>query len=397
MKGVWSMFGRKVVWGFVLTGVLLWMTGRCFGDAAGDLGQIEVYVKSGMFVQAEELCKSVAQNNPGSDSALKAQSKLAVVYIMTGRLTQADAEVDKLMSDFKSKAELATVLYGIVNRYKQVKDSQRASDLSERICKDYPTSEQAQRLQLDTGKERALGFIANGRFHGAEEEVKNLVSTCGSNPALGVTLFKIAREFKELCRYEEAGRVYQQIIQACPDSEFAGKARMAVDKLKIWKQINTGDVAGAQAGLEKLIKDYKDEDDLVHTVHGVALKFEEAGYYEQAKALYSRVVQDYPDSGFAARIPLDLKKCDILAMIGKEPFEKISQEVNGLLASHRGDPRLPTVIWRVGRTCYERAMRLKGQDSAEQAKALYGNSAEIMDIVINQLPSSVVSAAWRVR
>lgn len=386
------MVERKVIWGFVLAGLFLWMTTTCFGDAAGDLGQVESYVKNGMFSEAEQLCKSVAQNNPGSDSALQAQGKLAVVYIMTGRLPQADAEVDKLMSDFKGNSELAAVLYGIANRYKQVKDSQRASNLSERICKDYPTSEQAQRIQLDSGKEQALGFIANGRFHRAEESVKSLVNTCGNNPALGATLFKIAREFKELCRYEEAERVYQQIVQACPDSEVVGKARMAVDKLKIWNQINSGDVAGAQAGLEKLIKDYKDEDDLAHTVHGVALKLEENGHYEQAKALYGRVAQDYPGSGFAARIPLDLKKCDILAMIGKEPFEKISQEINSLLASSRGDARLPMVIWKVGRTCYEQAMRLEGQGSAEQAKELYGNAVEVLTIVINQMPSSVAAA-----
>ena len=347
-----------------------------------------MYVKSEQYGQAEQLCKSVVQNNPGSDIALRAQGKLAIVYIMTGRMAQADAEVEELTNAFKSNAELPAVLYGIVGRYKSAREFQRAENLSQRICQSFSSSEQTQRIQLGSGKEQVLNLIADRKYQQAEEAVNNMVSAAGSNPAMPVTLFNIAKEFKELERYDETMRIYQKIAQNYPNSEFGGKARMGVDKLRVWNLIEAGDAAGAQSALEKMIKDYKDEDELAHTVHGIAVKFDENGYYEQAKSLYQRVKRDYPNENVAELAAVGLRLCDIRAMIGKAPYAAVKPEIDRLMRDLSGRRQLPVAVLDIAFAYLQQAMRLDEQGSAEQAKESYRNVIKVCEIVTNQLPRS---------
>lgn len=361
--------------------------------AATDLEQAESYVNSGMFSQAEGLCNSIVQNNPGSDYALKAQGKLAVIDIMTARMPQADTTVEALINNFHNNAELPAILYGIMGRYKQARELQRAENLSSRICQEFPASEQAQRIQLDSGKEQTLKLIADGKFAQAEETVNTMVAGAGSNPAMPATLFKIAREFKEVGRYDETGRIYQRIVQSYPNSDFTAKARMGIDKLAIWNLIKAGDVNSVQAALNKLISDYSGNDDLPHTVHGVALKFEEAGFYEEAKNLYQNVKIDYAGTDIASKATLDLQKCDIRAMVGTSSHSSVIQKVNELMTEFAGHWYLPKAVWQIGAEYYNRAMKLESQGSKEQAKEFYRNAVAVWERVISMPRSSSAAEA----
>lgn len=360
----------------------------CFADAASDLSQVESYVKSGQFVQAEQLCISITQANIGNDVALKARGKLAAIYIMTGKVADANTLVDAITNTFKSNAELPAILYGVMGRHKQAREFQLAQSLSSRICQEFPASEQAQRIQLDTGKEQAFRLIANGKFQDAEETINNMLTAAAGNPTMPATLFKIAREFKEVGGYDVTIRIYQKIAQEYSNSEFADKARMGVDKLKIWNLIKAGDASGALVALDKLIADYKGNDDLPHTVHGVALKLEEKGFYPQAKTIYQKVKTDYADDRMAEVAAVDLKLCDIRAMVRNSSYASVKAELNKLMSDFSGHHQLPKAIWRVGAEYYQQAIRLEVQGSTEQTRELYQNAAEVLDIVISQLPSS---------
>lgn len=390
------MLNRTIVLLLAIGGFVMLMGGECFGDVAVDLKQADAYLDSGYYSQAEGLCNSIMQSNPNSDYALKAQGKLSAVYIMTGRISDANTLVDAMINTYKNNAELPAILYGMALRYKQAREFQKAESLSARICQEFSSSEQAQRIQLDTGKEQALKLIADGKYAQAEDAVNNMVSTAGGNPAMPATLFKIAREFKEAERNDETVRIYQRIVQNYPSSDFAGKARMGVDKLKIWNQIKAGDVAGAQTALDKLITDYNGSDDLPHTIHGVALKFEEAGFYEQAKTWYDRVKQSWSDSPMAEKATVDFKRCDVLAMVGTSSHSSVMQKVNELMSEFSGHWHLPASVHRVGQEYYNQAMKQddlavsQGTSAIEKAREYYRNSAEILEIVINRLPTSAV-------
>lgn len=157
------MFRCTIILFLMVGGFVFAMAGVCFADAAGDLSQVEMYVKNGMYSQAEGLCNSIAQNNLGSDYALKAQGKLAAIYIMTGRMADANALTDAMINSFSTNAELPAILYGTMSRYKLAREFQRAENLSGRICQEFSSSEQAQKIQLDSGREQALKLIAEGK------------------------------------------------------------------------------------------------------------------------------------------------------------------------------------------------------------------------------------------
>jgi TolA-binding protein len=311
---------------------------------------------------------------------------------MTQKTAQADAEVDKLISDFKGNAELPAILYGMVLRYKTARELQRAQNLSQRICQEFPSSEQAQRIQLDTGKELVFKHIANGKYQQAEEAVNNMVSAAGKSSAMPATLYRIAKEFKEQEVYEQADRIYQKIAQDYPNSEFGNKAKMAVDKLKIWNLIKSGDVAAVQVATEKLIQDYSGEEDLAHTVHGFGIQFEKQGNFEQAKAIYLKVKNDFPNDWVAEIANIDSEMVDVRAMVGKAPFSDVMSQLNAVRNKFIDHWHLPKAIRQAGQEYQRQAMQLEIAGSMEQAKDFYRNAIAVWDIVVNQLPKSSSSA-----
>ena len=134
-----NMFRKSILF-LAAVSCVLSMAAATFADVAADLAQVEAYVKNGLLSQAEQLCNSILQGNPDSNSILKTQGKLAVIYVMTQRMPQADGQVDSLINSFHDNAELPGILYGIADRYKSVKESQRAQNLCQRICQDFPAS-----------------------------------------------------------------------------------------------------------------------------------------------------------------------------------------------------------------------------------------------------------------
>jgi len=389
MKGTWNMMSRKIILVMVLA---TFMTVECFAVAQNDLGQVESQIRGGQFNQAEQICKSVAQGNPGSDSALRARGKLAAGYIMTQKTIQADAEIDKLVKDFAGNSELPAVLYGMVLRYKKVREFQRAQNLSERICSEFPSSEQAQRLQLDSGKELALQHIANGKYSKAEEVVNSMASAAGDSPAKAATLYQIAKEFKTYESYDESGRIYERIARDYASSQFGNKSKMTVDKLKIWNLIKFGSVAEVQAAMEKLIRDYSGEEDLAHTVHGFGIQYEKSGNFAQARAIYQRVKNDFADNWVAEIANIDLAMCDVRAMVGKADFNDVPKQLDVLKNKFAGHWHLPKAIRQVGQEYQRQAMKLEIAGSGEQAKEFYRDAIAVWDIVVNQLPRSSSSA-----
>ncbi len=373
---------------FLLLALLVLMTGTCFADVAADFAQIESYFRGGTFGQAEQLCTSIIQNNPDSDLALKAHGKLTAVYVKTGRLTEADAEVNKMMNDFKDNAELPAILYGVMLRYKKAGESQRTENLSQLICQQFPSSEQKQRIQLDSVKEQVFKDISNGKYQQAEGAINNMVAGYGSSPAMAATLYKIAKRFKGYEAYDESMRVYQRIAQDYPNSKFGKKSKMAVDKLGIWNLIKSGDVSGALAAIEKLANDYKGEKDLPHTVHGFGIQFEKIGNFEQARAMYQRAKQDYSDDWVADIATVDLAACDVRAMVSQVQFTDVMSQLNAFKNQFAGHWHLPKAIRQVGQEYQRQAMKSELAGFVGQSRELYSNAISVWGIVINELPDS---------
>ena len=378
------MSGRKIIIEIIIFLVLAF---NCFGDSASNLGKMEVLTRSGQFNQAESLSTTIT-----GDNTLKAQGKLAASYIMTDKISQADSKINNLIKDFKNNPQLPEILYGMVLRYKAVKDSQRAQNLSQQIVQQFPDSEQAQRIQLDTGKEVVLKHISKRKFKQAEDAVNSMIASSGNSSAMPGTLYRIAKQFKEYEAYDEADRVYQKIAQNYLNSQFGGKAKMAVDKLKIWGLIKNGDIAEVDSATQKLINDYSGQEDLAHTIHGFGIQFEKAGNFAKAKSIYQKVANEFPDNWVAEIAAVDIEMCDVRAMISKSSFDEVMTQLNVVKSKYSGNWHLPKAIRQVGQEYQSQAFDLELKGSKDKAKEFYGNAIAVWDIVVNQLPKSSSSA-----
>lgn len=238
------MFKRTIVL-FLTVGGL--MVTECFGDAASLFKQGVNCKEKGYYKQAEETYKSVIANYPGTPQARKSQEQLAVIYILTQRITQAQASIGALKTAFSGDAELAGSLYWIARNYRLEGHPQRAVNLYQEIMSQYPDSSYAKKAQLDIPRTNIFSLLGAGKYTEAEAAIDKLLNDFSGHPELAETLYDIARECKHKARYGKAKSLYQYILQRYPATSYGEMCPIQVPKMDIWAKIASGDFAGAQA------------------------------------------------------------------------------------------------------------------------------------------------------
>ena len=123
------MMGKRVAM-CLGTAVLLFATAAvCFADGTAQIGKADKYVKAGNFSEAEEIYKAVISGQPGSDDALKAQRKLITMYIHQDKTTEAQADFEKMLSDYAANPNLSEQIYWVGRGYRVAEDFDKAASI----------------------------------------------------------------------------------------------------------------------------------------------------------------------------------------------------------------------------------------------------------------------------
>ena len=82
--------------------VFFGITEQCFANPYLQIKLAETYEENEDYEQAEVIYKTIVADYPVSDYALKAQQKLAILYILVERDSEVQLAINKLNSDFSS-------------------------------------------------------------------------------------------------------------------------------------------------------------------------------------------------------------------------------------------------------------------------------------------------------
>jgi len=249
------MSGRKAICGLVLTGLFLWMTTTCFADAAAQIGQADKCVKAGNCSKAEEIYKAVLQNEGKSDSALKAQRKLITLYIHEDKNTEAQADFDKMLTDYTGNPKLAEEIYWVGRGYRIAEDFGKAASLYQQVVQQYPASPFAGKSRINIQSMEIWSLIKAGQIEQAKTQFGKMVKDFSTDSYLPETMFWTARKFRQANQYEDATNIYTQMIQKYPQDSFTNKAVVELSNCMIQQLIEKGQHDNAIAAIDKLFTD----------------------------------------------------------------------------------------------------------------------------------------------
>ena len=132
----------------------------------------------------------------------------------------------------------------------------------------------------------------------------------------------------------------------------SGKLKKA--KLDVISLIKKGDYIKAQVQTEELIADFDGNPDLPKVIYRIAEGYRWSTIsakdkYEYAKIFYQKVIQDYPDSAYAAKAALGISRGKVLSLIVSKDFDAAGQALDEMAVEFASCPNLPDELYWIGR------------------------------------------------
>ena len=264
------------------------------------------------YEDAKGVCELILKRYPGSAPASNAQiylSKRNILSLIDAKdYTKAQAELDKLTTDFIAHPDLAEAMYAIAERYELPGKYEEARSLYEHIVQFYPDSPYVAKARYDDPEIYIFSLIASGKYTEAQEAIDKFVAQFGEHPALPGALYWFAKRLDAASQYQPARNLYQQIARQYPDNPHATKSLIEISKVDALSLIESGDDAAAQKVLDNLIADFSDNPDLPDTIFRIADEYynraighNKAGrnsegdqFYRKAIVVWQKMIQQLP-------------------------------------------------------------------------------------------------------
>lgn len=266
--------------------------------------------------------KNVAKDNP------KAQFEYALSFYNEKKLDDASREFKKLLKEYPKSFEASESQYylGLIeekreNLYEAYQAYQRVIDkypFSERI-KEIIEKEYAIAEKFMSGQKRKVLGMTLPVENPAIEVFSKVVDNSTYGPLAPKAQYKLGLVLKGLQRYYEAEDAFNKVISNYPDSEWVEPAkfqiascRSAVSRSSDYDQGATGE---AKQKFEEFVREHPDailsqeaesniaklKEKEAEASFNTARFYEKQKAYQAAKIYYDNVVNNYPESAWAAK------------------------------------------------------------------------------------------------
>jgi len=278
------MVKRAVLTGFVL--LFVFVGGKAFGDAAGDLKQADGYYANREYSKARGSYQSIVAAHPGTDYALKAQAGIAKVNIAVNKPSEADAAISKLIADYAENPILPITVYYIASTYQEFKNGKKAHELFTYVFEHWPGSDGAMKVQRNT----ALKYLHLNQKEKADEAISKLLNDYAEIAILPKSILTVANRCREN-RPNKAIELFQYICDTWPGTFHALRAQTEL----INSYIAADDDKNAETVIRKLSNDFSIHPDLPEVVRIIANVYCDKGEYHKAMGLYQYFCETSPE------------------------------------------------------------------------------------------------------
>ncbi len=264
-------------------------------------------------------------------------------------------------------SEEAHRLYAAANQLEEMQRFEEAKSLYQQVLQQYPNSEFAAGAKLHFSRFNVLSQIAAGNQAAADAEINEITAGFPDHHDFPWYLYGIANQYEELKRYEEAKNLYQQILQQYPDSPVAAGAELHFSRFNVLSQIAAGNETNAETEINSIESKFQSHPDFPWYIYSVANQYEELKKDDKAKAIYQRILQQYPDSPVAGGARLHFSRYNVTSLIASGNDTAVRSEIGGIAADFPGHPDLQWYFSNIANQ-YE---QLGKYSVADEVKSLY--------------------------
>jgi len=249
------------------------------------------YGWSGKYEKAKQLYQYVVGNWPQADYAIWSQKSLAASNMRLGDDPNADAAVEKLLTDFSRHKQIANAVNMLADECTTLKRYDKARELYQYVADYYPENELAIWAQQGV----SISSIKLGDFAAARQAVEKLLTDFSEHNNIAKAVNKVADHYRWSKRYEKARLLYQYVVDNWPGADYA----IWSQKSLVISYIQFVDDPNADAAIDKLLADFSEHKQKANAVKMLADECSTLKKYRKSRRLYQYLVENFPDSDSA--------------------------------------------------------------------------------------------------
>ena len=321
----------------VLVGILsLGLVGKAPGDAADQLREAARLAGSGNSNQAEQIYRTIATGQMGTDAGLDAQEKITCLYVADGRDTEAEAALAALRSGYRQNATLPGAVTRVGDAYRKAAEHEKACDVYGYVVENWPENEYALWSQMDL----AVCKAALKDVGGARAAFERLCTQYSGNNLLPKAVCVLGDNYRQIGQPDRARQMYEYALEKWPEAghAFWSQAGLAMANILLMQD------EAAKAAVEKVVGQGEINDDVETAAYLIAETYRQASKHEEAVELYEYVVDNRPAGAYALRAVTGLA----MSNIRLKRDSAANTACNKLLADFSADANAPAAICWVG-------------------------------------------------
>ena len=250
--------------------------------------------------RAVELYQYIIDTHPLHDLAIRAQSSLAKFYIVQKEYSEAQANVEKLLTDFAGDERLARYASSIAWQYLNAENYEKARDLYDYVVNSCPNTDN--RYTLRCRGWLVISDIALGNYQNAEDGTQKLITDFAGDERLPEYIWQIASGYSKRGEDLRGRQVYQDFLDNCSNPELDIWARtiaiIADDDAADPNAVYDFAEDERLAEVDRLIADFEGHERLDEVVYCIsdefynrALDFRRKGSSEQVRKYLQRAAK----------------------------------------------------------------------------------------------------------
>jgi TolA-binding protein len=235
-----------------------------------------------------------------------------------------------------------------------------------------------------------ISLIDKGKFAEAAAAIDKMTNDYNDNSDLPWAFYWIAGRYQQYDRFQNAKLIYQQIIQNFPESPWAGKAKIQLSSIDIAILILSQNYIEAKESIDKLIVDFEGNADLPEIVYWNAVRFNMVDRFDEAKQVYQKILDNFPDSSWSRKAKLSIVTSDLSLLILSKNYQQASESLDKMVSDFSGNPDLPEALFWLTKL-YERVNRPDDANRVYQLlKLKYPTSIYVKKTTLNDAKAKVL-------
>jgi TolA-binding protein len=202
---------------------------------------------------------------------------------------ETDTSVDKLIADYINNANMASKLVDTAGQCAWDRKYDDAERLYLVVIDNHPNNTFTTKAQLGLARVDILNLIEKKEYSAAREKVDFIVANFKDEPETSVAMFHIGQEFSWQHMYYESKYAFDSLINKFPSTSCGQRAKIWSRRVEICSLIKQRDREKVLEATDRLIQDFKDNQELAETLQWIANESEWTEGFDQD------IRQDEPD------------------------------------------------------------------------------------------------------